>query len=57
MEEKRPLTAAEEHLQTMEKKVADLRMLMDVSSIISSTLDFNKLIDLNISCKIALAFG
>ena len=46
MEKNRPLTAAEEHLQTMEKKVADLRMLMDVSSIISSTLDFNELISL-----------
>lgn len=46
MEESRPLTAAEEHLQTMEKKVADLRMLMDVSSIISSTLDFTELISL-----------
>lgn len=46
MEEKRPLTAAEEHLQSMEKKIQDLRMLMDVSSIISSTLDFNELIGL-----------
>jgi len=46
MEEKRMLTAAEEHLQSMEKKVADLRMLMDVSAIISATLDFNELIGL-----------
>lgn len=46
MEEKRPLTAAEEHLQSLEQKVEDLRLLMDVSSIISSTLDFNELIGL-----------
>ncbi len=46
MEEKRPLTAAEEHLKSMEQKVEDLRLLMDVSSIISSTLDFNELIGL-----------
>jgi len=46
MEEKRPLTAAEEHLKNMEQKVEDLRMLMDVSSIISSTLDFNELMGL-----------
>lgn len=46
MEEKHPLTAAEEHLKSMEQKVEDLRLLMDVSSIISSTLDFNELIGL-----------
>jgi sigma-B regulation protein RsbU (phosphoserine phosphatase) len=46
MEEKRPLTTAEEHLKSMEQKVEDLRLLMDVSSIISSTLDFNELIGL-----------
>ncbi|MBI5848945.1 MAG: SpoIIE family protein phosphatase [Nitrospirae bacterium] len=46
MEEKPPLNAAEEHLQSLEKKVEDLRLLMDVSSLISSTLDFNELIGL-----------
>ncbi|MDP2158049.1 MAG: SpoIIE family protein phosphatase [Nitrospirota bacterium] len=46
MEEKRTLTAAEEHLKNMEQKVEDLRMLMDVSAIISSTLDFKELISL-----------
>ncbi len=46
MKQQRPLTEAEAHLQGIEKKVEDLRMLMDVSSIISSTLDFNELIGL-----------
>ena len=46
MEERRRLTPAEEHLKSLEQKVEDLRLLMDVSSIISSTLDFNELIGL-----------
>lgn len=46
MKEKRSLTTAEEYLKSMEQKVEDLRLLMDVSSIISSTLDFNELIGL-----------
>lgn len=46
MEENSQPFASEEYLKSMEKKVADLRLLMDVSSIISSTLDFNELIGL-----------
>jgi sigma-B regulation protein RsbU (phosphoserine phosphatase) len=46
MKEEKLITVPEEHLGSLEKRLADLRMLMDVSSIISSTLDFNELVSL-----------
>jgi len=46
MGEKKLITIPEEQLAGIEKMIADLRMLMDVSSLISSTLDFNELIGL-----------
>ena len=40
------VTISEERLKGMEKKVRDLKTLMDISSLISSTLDFCELISL-----------
>jgi len=40
------ITVSEEFLKGMERKVEDLKTLMEVSAIISSTLDFNELITL-----------
>jgi len=41
--EKKQIQIEEEYLRGIEKKVDDLRTLMDVTAIISSTLDFNDL--------------
>jgi sigma-B regulation protein RsbU (phosphoserine phosphatase) len=44
--EEQKITVSQEYISTLEKKVEDLRSLIDVSSIIASTLDFNDLINL-----------
>jgi sigma-B regulation protein RsbU (phosphoserine phosphatase) len=46
MGEKPNITIPEDYLKNLEKKVEDLKTLMDISAIISSTLDFNELITL-----------
>ncbi|MBF0556085.1 MAG: GAF domain-containing protein, partial [Nitrospirae bacterium] len=46
MEESREVAVPEPYLKTLEKKVKDLETLIDVSSRISSTLDFNRLVDI-----------
>ncbi|OGW38062.1 MAG: hypothetical protein A2Y97_00175 [Nitrospirae bacterium RBG_13_39_12] len=43
MAKKQNLTVSKEYLKNLEKKVDDLKTLMDISAIISSTLDFNEL--------------
>lgn len=46
MAEESGVTVHKDYLKSLEKKVADLETLIEVSSIISSTLDFNELITL-----------
>jgi sigma-B regulation protein RsbU (phosphoserine phosphatase) len=46
MEEERKVTVSDHYLRSLEKKVEDLNTLIEVSSIISSTLDFDDLITL-----------
>jgi len=46
MAEKSRITVSEDFLKSMERKVEDLKTLMEVSAIISSTLDFNELMTL-----------
>lgn len=46
MAEKPRITVYEDFLKDMERKVEDLKTLMEVSAIISSTLDFNELMTL-----------
>jgi len=46
MPDKPTVTVSEAFLRGLEKKVEDLKTLMEVSSIISSTLDFSELITL-----------
>lgn len=43
MEDKESIAVTPEYLRSMEKKVEDLRTLMEISGIISSTLDMNEL--------------
>ena len=44
MSNRPPISVDEAYLEEIEKKVEDLRMIMEVSVIISSTLDFNELV-------------
>ncbi len=44
MSSRPPISVDEAYLEGIEKKVEDLRMIMEVSVIISSTLDFNELV-------------
>ncbi|MBF0344942.1 MAG: SpoIIE family protein phosphatase [Nitrospirae bacterium] len=46
MDDDKKISVNETYLRTLEKRVDDLRTLIEVSSIISSTLDFNRLISL-----------
>lgn len=46
MAQETTVTVSQEYLEKLEKKVGDLKLLIEVSSIISSTLDFNDLITL-----------
>src|SRR4030065_2801586 len=46
MAKKPEVTVSKDYLKNLEKKVEDLKTLMEVSAIISSTLDFNELMTL-----------
>src|SRR3972149_8283347 len=46
MVKKPEVIVSKDYLENLEKKVEDLKTLMEVSSIISSTLDFSELITL-----------
>lgn len=46
MSEKNKVTVSEDYLKNIEKKVEDLKTLIEISTIISSTLDFNNLMNL-----------
>ena len=46
MAEERKITVSEKHLRNIEKKVASLKLLIDVSTLISSTLELDELMPL-----------